>query len=214
MTSTEVLARVGARYAAAKTYSDHGTVSSKAGGFVHAQTFQTAFARPDKVYFEFSDSMLSSRYVIWTAPGGYKSWWSVQPTKVKQDKLDVALGGAYGVSNEASGYILGLLMGGVLWHRTPTEELTDVRLDAPQSVGGHACYVVHGLGHHQSQTLWVAKDSFLILRRVTREVVDPKQLSLTPEEKQTLEKTLTDKRIDAGVLFSGPAFDAEDTLEF
>lgn len=104
-------------YAGCSSYRDSGvvkTVSLTDGGrFGGEQPFRTAFVRPGRLRFEFTDRGLggrSSRLVVWLSDGDALTWWDPKPGVRQAASLQEALGAATGLSGGASDRVPGLLL--------------------------------------------------------------------------------------------------------
>jgi len=104
-------------YAGCSSYRDSGvvkTVSLTDGGrFGGEQPFRTAFVRPGRLRFEFTDRGLggrSSRLVVWLSDGDALTWWDPKPGVRQAGSLQEALGAATGLSGGASDRVPGLLL--------------------------------------------------------------------------------------------------------
>lgn len=102
-----------------RSYRDSGEVRTTLrvgdGRAGSDRPFQTAFVRPDRFRFQFTDTGLgerSSAYVVWTDGDEVRSWWDAKPGVRNAGTLRDGLGIAAGVSGGSSMRVPGLLLPG------------------------------------------------------------------------------------------------------
>jgi hypothetical protein len=123
----ELIARARRVYAECGSYADEGAQTRRfergAGSEPHTHItelrFRTRWTRPSAFLFEYVtpphfrtwDAPESSwqRYVIWTTPGGPRSWWTIAEKREQPESLSHALGAATGVSGGTASHIPSLL---------------------------------------------------------------------------------------------------------
>jgi hypothetical protein len=133
--------RVRAAYAGMRTYRDRGAVAitflAPDGALKNVTTypFTTAFARPDRLRYEFTatrrDGTVDRYLVARDARRVVRTWWDVTPGIKTGDNLHLALGAAAGVSGGSSSRLAPLLvtgefLGGTWMDLRPIELLGDV----------------------------------------------------------------------------------------
>lgn len=183
-TPVQIIAAMEKVYATCKSYRDTGEVSSVSrtdgGQFGSQQPFSTAFVRPGRFRFEFTDRGLgdrSSRFLIWLEEGNVLSWWDAKPGLRQAETLQQALGAASGLSGDTSIRVPGLLM--------PREVGRGSRLIAPERLPdaeaqGATCWRISGKGRptpyslsiggravtvqDETVTFWIDRERFLLLK--------------------------------------------------
>jgi outer membrane lipoprotein-sorting protein len=167
-------------YATCSSYQDEGTVETV---FVRqgkertvTQDFETAFVRPDRFYFGYSQQdefeMLSetlvrvSRYVIWSNADGVSTWWTVRPGIRRWTSVQQAVWAARGVSSAASTRTSSLQIPEVRW-----EALLDVAsasILGEETLGGVPCWRIEARSGESRFPVWIDQEQHL-LRQVYRE---------------------------------------------
>ncbi|HEX4451576.1 MAG TPA: redoxin domain-containing protein [Kofleriaceae bacterium] len=161
-TAAEWLARVAATYHALPAYADRGTVvdtfSDKHQNHI---TFETAFARPDKLRFQYDNG---TAFVAWNAPPRARMWQSVDTNVVHEARdIEQALAIFSGVSHGAA-YVVPSLLGAIP-QGTAFTELADATIVGSEAIDGHACARVRGkYGEDLAAVaeLWIDRSSFLV----------------------------------------------------
>jgi len=104
-------------YRNCRSYRDHGEVRTiqhiEGGSAGSDRPFSTAFVRPDRFRFQFTDTGLgerSSNYVVWTEGEDVHSWWDAKPGVRNAGTLRDGLTVAAAVSGGSSVRIPGLLL--------------------------------------------------------------------------------------------------------
>ena len=104
-------------YAGCKSYRDTGkvtaTIVTDGGRAGSERPFATAFVRPGRFRFQFTDTGLgdrSSRYIVWSDGNEVLSWWDAKPGVRHPGSLQDALAPAAGISGGSSIRIPGLLL--------------------------------------------------------------------------------------------------------
>ena len=175
MSAQQILEQVISTYASADSYVDEGEVTTlyldPRGSFTEVKPFSTAFVRPTGFRFEFrhrndADDEWQS-YVIWRDGNAVKKWWSIDPGVKSENTLQMAIGTAAGVSSGTSSAIPSLLMTDLMVKRYGS--LSDLRLQGEETVEGHDAYRIEGQDRGgRPLTLWVDKDSLLIVKTFER----------------------------------------------
>lgn len=172
LTAEEILARVADVYSRCTSYRDSGVVTTV---FIHSvlpnntveKPFTTAFVRPDRFRFEYTERDEAwNHYVIWRQGDVIRTWWGVDPGVHEARSLGMALSAATGVSSGSARRIPGLLLSdrefGAGWEilrLKNLKRLSDAKLREAD------CLRVEGeRDPGEPATLWIAKTTFLIRR--------------------------------------------------
>ncbi len=174
----EILGRVAATYANARSYRDTGVVRiTWSGELSHAsqRPFRTAFVRGGGFRFEFADqeprSLLGmvgfpeTHLVIWGDNDRAKTWWTLNDGEVKDTDLDLAVWGAKGVSGGSSHLVPRLLLPGTISGES-IDALEDPRVAAIETVDGRRCVRLNGTHGGGLVDFWI--DDHSLLRRVRK----------------------------------------------
>jgi outer membrane lipoprotein-sorting protein len=112
-----ILLRMARAYRTCRSYRDTGEVRTtlliEDGRAGSDQPFRTAFVRPDRFRFQFTDKGLGERstaYIVWTEGTEVHSWWDGQPGVRNAGTLQAALGVAAAPSVGSSTRVPGLLL--------------------------------------------------------------------------------------------------------
>ena len=179
-------------YADCTSYYDSGlvkTVFFQANGERTAEKpFRTAFVRPDRFRFEYTEQLVDgrvSRYIVWQSGPLVQIWWSIESDEfldALDSSLALALAGGTGISGGSAHTIPVLLLpseilGTRLMDMTEAERIEDAYLDktgcevTASSGSGDECYRVQGQFAASSVTLlvvWIEKQTLLV-RRIDRQ---------------------------------------------
>jgi outer membrane lipoprotein-sorting protein len=114
-----ILLRMARVYRTCRSYRDSGEVRTTLrigeGRAGSDRPFHTAFVRPDRFRFQFTDPGLgerSSAYIVWTDGTKVRSWWDAKPGVRRPESLQAALAVAAGISGGSSTRVPGLLLPG------------------------------------------------------------------------------------------------------
>ncbi len=117
VTAVKILRAMERVYAGCRSYRDAGEVRTAIvtdGGRAGSdRPFATAFMRPGKLRFQFTDPGLgerSSKYIVWSDGTEVRSWWDARPGVRHPGSLQEALDPAAGISGGSSIRVPGLLM--------------------------------------------------------------------------------------------------------
>jgi hypothetical protein len=151
MTAEQILDRVAGVYAGCRSYRDSGCARSRFLGlpglpeFETDKPFRTAFVRPDRFRFEFSDPGGTEpyRYIVHAAGDVFQTWWDVRPGVERKSSLGLAVAGAAGVSDGAAHTVPALLMPEPVGGLRLTGLLELARLDDGDLTGAE-CYRLRG----------------------------------------------------------------------
>jgi outer membrane lipoprotein-sorting protein len=160
------------RYAALKSYSDEGTLTSSGRGFMAKNAiFQTRFVRPRRFRFqvvEFEDGKEWNKNVVWS--DGEKAWWySREMGGLEGGTVERGLGNALSTISPTAGEETMLVPALLL----PTEfggpsfdaALEEISFAGDEKVSGKDCFVI-GLSNPEGmrQKLWIEKSDYQILQ--------------------------------------------------
>ena len=185
LTPETILLSMARVYRNCRSYRDRGEVRGvlrvEGGRAGSSRPFSTAFVRPDRFRFEFTDSGLGERtstYVVWTEGSDVHGWWDAQPGVRAMESLKEALGTASGISGGSSTRVPALLLPRQVGEGPPLA--TADRLDDAND-RGVACFRIKGRPRavpytvtvgsrvltvqEETVTLWIARGTFL-LRKV------------------------------------------------
>ena len=173
----DILDRMAKVYADCESYHDSGVVTtvfvSATGNRTVEKQFTTAFVRPDRFRFEYTEKKWAGqalgdiffRYLVWRNGEAVQTWWDVKPGVEKPPSLGLALAGATGVSGGSAHTVPSLLLpkeveGWRLTNITQVKRVEDAKLDKVD------CFRIEGNGHRadNSMTLWIDQKTFLVRR--------------------------------------------------
>ena len=175
LTADDIMKRMAETYASCQSYCDTGIVLSvfnqPEGGHTSERPFTTAFVRPDRFRFEFTNRYFDGpalHYIVWREGEQVRTWWDVRPGINDVETLNRALSGATGVSGSSAHTVPVLLLpdeigGRCLTHTTELKRMEDAHIDTTD------CFRIEGKYAEYPQTLWIEKQTFLI-RRIERQM--------------------------------------------
>ena len=169
LTAQQVLDRMAKTYSVCKSYRDTGVVNTvfhKSGNKQTVQKpFKTAFVRPDRLRFEYTDQDKTKvyRHIVWQQGEQVRVWWDVTPGIEEVESLGLALAGATGVSGGSAHTVPALLMTQEVGGRTLMEMTETKRIDDAK-VGEVECMRIEGKFADSPMTLWLDKQTFLVRR--------------------------------------------------
>ena len=201
-----LLAEMVDAYGRARTYADRGEV--RIGG-LHPRhfAFATVFARPDALRLAFEvavppaarppsrEPFADTSFVLWTIGTATYAAWPQRNAQLARS-VDAALGSAAGLSSHVAITVPQMLRTGVASGRA---ELKDASVVGEDTVDGHPCWQVVGLGpNHEPVTLSIDERSHVLRRTYTlvRSAGEPVSITTTYEP-------MLDEPIDATQL-AGP----------
>ena len=180
-----IMLKMARAYRTCRSYRDSGEVRTtlliKDGRAGNDRPFRTAFVRPDRLRFQFTETGLGERsttYIVWTEGTEVRSWWDGQPGVRNAGSLQAALGVAAAPSGGSSTRVPGLLL-----PRSVGEGPIVIAAERLQdsSDRGVSCYRIRGKGQKtpytltqgtqtltvqdESITLWIDRTT-LLLRKV------------------------------------------------
>jgi len=156
-TALQILRAMEQAYVGCRSYRDTGEVRTAVvtdGGRAGSERpFSTAFVRPGRFRFSFTDPGLgerSSSYIVWSDGTDVRSWWDAKPGVRDPGSLQAALTPAAGISGGSSVRVPGLLM--------PEAMGQGPLLVAPERIGddtdrGVVCFRVRGRSRKTPYTL-------------------------------------------------------------
>jgi outer membrane lipoprotein-sorting protein len=180
----EIIDQMRAKYAALKSYSDTGTVTTEYAGpggsgpsIVEQHTFTTYYRAPRQFFFEFvkDPKVGKERFVIWADGADFNTWWSA--TKVHdtypKGRGATAFALATFPTKGSVMQIAPLLFAQAGLHGSIVD-FTEPRLDGSEDIGGRRCYKVvgqvalaYGTGTVTSvrpTTIWIDAETLLVRR--------------------------------------------------
>jgi len=187
-----ILLKMARVYRTCRSYRDSGevrtTVLTDGGRAGSDRPFHTAFVRPDRFRFQFTDPGLgerSSAYVVWTEGDEVHSWWDAKPGVRNAGTLGDGLGVAAGVSGGSSVRIPGLVLPGsvgggllvVAAERMPDATDRDVRCFRIKGKSQRTPYTLT-MGSQtltvqdESITLWIDRATLLLRKVEDRKTFD------------------------------------------
>jgi outer membrane lipoprotein-sorting protein len=197
ITAKQVLDRMSKTYADCKTYRDSGVVKTlfvqDTGNRTVEKPFKTAFVRPDQFRFEYKEE--TRRYIIWSKGKEVQTWWDVKPGIQKPESLQLAVGGATGVSSGSAARITAMLMpdklqgwGGV--RISDAKRIEDGNLEKVE------CFRLEGKYGNNPITLWIDKKSYLVRRIDEQAKFDNFRTEQTTTYDPVIDGEITDKMLE------------------
>ena len=191
-TAAQILERMAKTYAGCKSYRDSGVGRTALRGVdvnvVQEKPFATAFVRPDKFRFEYTEVRPEKRishYIVWRQGDDVRTWWDIQPGVKKPESLGFALAGATGVSGGTAHTVPNLLLPAEVQGRS-LKDLAEATRIEDETLDKTECYRVKGKFGPFPVTVWIDKATYLV-RRIDSEKVFP---TFTSQETITYDPTL------------------------
>jgi hypothetical protein len=161
----EIVAHMARTYAFCSSYQDTGQMTDSSGKI----SFRTAFARPDRFYFDFTDFAATppEHSLLWKNKSGVHDWFTSRPRIGTEESLRNGIGGATGASMGIASTVPSLLFPEEMdgWG-TFDPSYPKARLNGIKTVEGDACYEVAPIDRFQSIiAIYVSTKAFL-LRKV------------------------------------------------
>jgi outer membrane lipoprotein-sorting protein len=200
-----ILDRMANVYAGCKSYRDTGVVKTvffeANGNRTVEKPFKTAFVRPDRFRFEYTEKRGGrvERYIVWRKGQQVQTWWDVKPGVEKPMSLDLALAGATGVSSSSAHRIPALLLPKEVSGKRLTDMTGAKRIEAPKLEKAD-CFRVEGKFADNPMTLWIDKKTFLV-RRIDSKV---KFDTFSTEETTTYDPVIDVEIPDKALEFDPP----------
>jgi hypothetical protein len=174
--ATDVLERMAAVYASARTYTDRGIVTTT---FIHPGKrrinrlpFMTTFERPHRFRYEFTDE--SARLVIWQEVPPAKMFWTVIG-RVETRELRMALAAATGISGKSAMTIPRLLIPELAEGSWGATDLKDALQIGQELIEGIPCFLIQGRFHSSPVTISLGVDDLLVRRIFERHHFGPEE---------------------------------------
>jgi RNA polymerase sigma factor (sigma-70 family) len=200
LSAMQIVDRMAKTYSDCLSYRDSGIVKTlfieNGGNRTVEKPFTTAFVRPDRFRFEYKETVgdQQMRFIIWFKGKEVQTWWDVKPGIDKPKSLNLALGGAAGVSSNSSLNIPQLLLPDKMgWRRlalTEPKRAKDGKLDKVE------CFRVEGKYGGNPITLWIDKQTYLVRRIDERAKFDNFLTEQTTTYDPTIDKKVTDKMLE------------------
>ena len=205
LTAAEVVERMANAYADCVTYHDLGSVRTifvqADGERIVKKPFRTAFVRPDRFRFEYSEPTRSnseSRYIVWSNGEDVQTWWDITPGILEPQSLEIALARATGVSGGSAHTVPALLMPDQIGGRRLTD-VSDARRIEDARLEDIDCFRIQGLLGSSSATLWIDKNTSLVRRIDSQAEFDDFSTRTT-----TTYEPVIDGEVTAGMLAFDP----------
>lgn len=175
MNPSEIISRVVGAYGQCKSYRDSGTSVTRFVGKRPSEEqieFKTVFRRPEAFRFEYRAKLgdptnpspgFEDRMIVHRDKSGVHTWWSIEGGSESPKSLSLALAGATGVSSGTAHTIPVLLMPLEIGGRS-LGTAGDWSLLSEESEGGVPCCRLKRSKDKGTETIWIDKARFLILR--------------------------------------------------
>ncbi len=156
--AAEILAKLEAKYAAAKTYADHGTARNPSATL----GFTTTFVRGARFRFDVRNETDPQRgFVIWADPTHtYSRWYA--PSRTTND--GPGIGVAIAVATKPSGGVIRLLTNLLEPSAAPRPKLAEPRLTGTEVIDERPCWVITGKRDDGETTLWIDRETYALRR--------------------------------------------------
>jgi hypothetical protein len=169
LSAVEILDLAARAYTDCNTYRDSGSVTMSpalAGGVMVKNRFRTAFVRPDRFRFEFSnentDNFEPLRAVVWRQGSDVRFWWSLRGEE-RMSSLNDALASGTGISLGAAHWVPSLLLPSEVTGRRLLD-LKDAQRLPSEPCGTAVCLRLEGRLADRKVSLWLDSASFLLIR--------------------------------------------------
>jgi hypothetical protein len=195
-------------YSGCRSYRDSGVVKTTFFGrnrnWTDEKPFRTAFIRPDRFRYEFTEKMhdigIRHRYIIWQNGKEIETWWDIKPGVEKPGSLGLALAAATGVSG-GSAYIVPSLLLPAETKGSLLARMMGAKRDDDVVFNGASCFKIEGTLATEAVVVWIEKKSFLLLR-----IDQQKQFPDFRTEQTTTYEPVIDEAIPDKLLqFDAPA---------
>ncbi len=178
LSAQQVLDRMFSVYESCSSYIDRGKVKEVflrlSGNQLVTKPFTTAFVRPSRFRFEYTEGGGSRTHnlVVWRDGSSIRSWWSINRETRHYETLAEPLRNATGVSSQSAAIVPTMLFRN-LGDRRRLQNLTDLELVRVERTSGKAAYRIQGKDWmNQSLTLWIDKETFLLIRLYEKRKAD------------------------------------------
>lgn len=168
-----IIERLLERYRELESYQDSGV--AKTVFFKNEQVdrvverpFKTAWVRPDRFRFEYSEKLLmgraNHRYIVWMHGDDVQSQWTLKGAPRREQGLLRAIAGATGVSGGSAHLVSSMLIPETLGTGV-IGQLETMKRIADGELGERRCYRITGELEQSTYTVWIDREE-PILRRV------------------------------------------------
>ena len=204
-----IMLKMARAYRTCRSYRDTGEVRTtlliKDGRAGNDRPFRTAFVRPDRLRFQFTETGLGERstaYIVWTEGTEVHSWWDGQPGVRNAGTLQAALGVAAAPSGGSSTRVPGLLL-----PRSIGEGPIVIAAERIQdgSDRGVSCYRIRGKSQRTPYTLTMGTQTLTVQDESITLWIDRATLLLRKVEDRKTFETYDSESITTYT----PAFDVE-----
>jgi len=200
ITAKQILDRTVKTYADCKSYRDSGLVKTvfvrNSGNQTVERPFTTAFVRPDRFRFEYTDKQggRDLRHLVWRKGDEVQRWWDVKPGVEKPVSLGLALAGATGVSGGSAQTVPALLLpkevgGRRLTDLTGAKRLEDAKLDKVD------CIRIEGKYADKPTTLWIDSKTFLVRRIDAQNIFKDFRTEVTTTYDPAIDEEIPDQKL-------------------
>ena len=198
----EIIKHAQERYASLTSYSDEGQTVTTLGGMTFNYMFSIKLARPNLYRIEWSEptEYFTNSGVVWSAGNGDFLAMGDRNAK-KQASRDSALGGATGLSGDASSSIPSVFFN-LNWGNQLAASAANEKQLPDEKVGDVDCYVLSGeIKKGVTRTLWIGKQDFLIHQ--VRNVISAEALNATLSAAAKGHPAVSASLQNSGVQFNG-----------
>jgi hypothetical protein len=203
----KLIERVAEVYRTTKSYRDSGVIIEyeKDGESERERVrFKTAFVRPDRFRFEWSEPWPINgtvRRVVWSNGKEVRTWWQIPLARDLDERggsLDMAIAGATGVSHGAAHTIPVLLMSPSICGRT-IRDLVRPRIERDAMFDERAVWIVAGLyAERYLMRVYVDKETLVIRRIDESQREDRCLLERTTTYSPELDPKVADSELEKG----------------
>ena len=168
LTPAQILETMAKTYASCRSYRDSGVVRTSYGAQLDMQlsdiAFTTAFVRPDRFRFEFTEAQPGTalRYIVWCNGEDVRRWWTIKDDDAP-GSLSMAIAGATGVSRGAAHIVPRHLLPERI-SGTSFADLKDARRLDDADLGSTPCLRVTGTLGRSVRTLWIDRETHVLRR--------------------------------------------------
>lgn len=185
VSARQILDRMVSVYGSCKSYMDKGQTKEvflRADGHaVVIKPFTTAFVRPSLFRFEFTEDseFATQRHVVWRDHASVRSWWSLRPQTKYYETLREPIAGATGISSMSAIIVPSMLFQN-LGDRQVLQSLTELTIGREERVRGRVAFRLQGKSVIKTWfTIWIDKETFLLLKLIERRHIDNYDHELT-----------------------------------
>lgn len=197
-----ILKQMGEKYKSMATYRSTGTMATELELSGQTMTdkgeFTMALQKPDRyrITWTKSNSMMPSMKqtgAVWSDGTDRKLFIDMGPLKggVRQKEDGLALGAAGGLSGGVALGVPSLFFDKLKRQSTMATSIKEPKLEGTEKVGEVECYVISGPSRESAkETVWIAKDSHLVLK-YSRSLEQPEgPIEVTDEEAEQIAKQM------------------------